>query len=220
MKSLHFLHHSSEDRDKANSTLFSLRSKDETSIWNDFLQGDDASLSYIYRNYANKLYNYGRQFADADLVQDCIQDLFFDLIKSRNRLGQIQSVKAYLFSSLRRKIVRKLKRNNHEVGHSKLDEHTKFRVSFISDDSIPPDQFVENRLHILRQACNTLPPRQREAIMLYYYEQLSYKEIAEVMNIGKVSSARILVYRALDALKSLLGGLKDELLIFYLACLW
>ncbi|MDN5214354.1 sigma-70 family RNA polymerase sigma factor [Fulvivirgaceae bacterium BMA12] len=220
MKSIDFLYSYSEDHDKTNSSLFSLGGKEEASIWRDFLKGDEASLSYLYRSYANKLYNYGRQFADEDLVQDCIQDLFFDLIKTRNKLSQTQSVKAYLFSSLRRKIVRKLKKNSREVRESKLNEYSQFRTSIVSDNSTPLDQFTENRLHILRKACNTLPPRQREAIMLYYYEQLSYNEIAEVMSIRKVTSVRILVYRALDSLKDLLGGVKDELLIFYLAWLW
>ena len=210
-----FLYYQIEERKAKEVTL--LKTKDEAGIWNDFLSGDDSALSYIYRCYANSLFNYGKQFADTEVVQDCIQDLFYDLIKSRKKLAKGVSIKAYLFSSLRRKIVRQLKEASYEIRENKLDNKTKFRISIASDHTTPFDNFTTRRLEILKNTCNSLPPKQREAILLFYFEKLSYNEIADIFGMSKVSSARILIYRALDSLKRMLGNTKGDLLAFYLS---
>lgn len=212
----HFLFYSTDPmRDDAQS-LMSLASNDEAAIWEKFIKGDDSALSYIYRSYVNTLYNYGRQFAEEEMVQDCIQDLFFDLINARKKLSHIVSFKAYLFAILRRKIVKQIKQKGREIEESKLDSASKFRISISSDGSTPIDEITSNKLELLKEACNALPTKQREAIILYYYEKLSYKEIAEIFGMGKVTSARILIYRALDTLKKLLENVKEDLLILIL----
>lgn len=212
----HFLYYSTNPARDDAPGLMSLTSCDEAAIWEKFLKGDDSALSYIYRSYVNKLYNYGRQFADEELARDCVQDLFFDLINARKKLRHIVSVKAYLFAVLRRKIIRKLKQKGREIEESKLDNASKFRIAISSDGSTPIDEMISGRLELLKEACNALPTKQREAIMLYYYEKLSYKEIAEIFEMSKVSSARILVYRALDTLKKLLENVKDDLVVLIL----
>jgi RNA polymerase sigma-70 factor (ECF subfamily) len=94
-----------------------------------------------------------------------------------------------------------------------LDVNTQFVLEMIPDTALQLDSGLQDRLQILINACNRLPVRQREAIALYFFEQLPYKEIARVMGMGKVASARILVYRALHSLKGLLGGIRDELML-------
>lgn len=208
-----------DSEEESSSKIVRLQPENEARIWDDFINGDDAAVSFIYRKYAGMLYNYGRQFAEDELVRDCVQDLFFDLIRSRKRLGKVLSVKAYLYSSLRRKIARKLKKGRFEIEENLLDEKAKFYMSIASDGTTPMDSFISKRLEILKDACNGLSTRQREAIMLYYFEELSYREIADIFGMKKVASARILMYRALDALKGILGNIKDELLIVYLGYL-
>lgn len=188
---------------------------DEQQIWMNFLCGDDSALSYVYRSYADTLYNYGRQFAEAELVQDAIQDTFFDLIKYRGKLGQVQSIKGYLFACLRRKIVKKIKRNKTEIFESDMEGIAKFQVSIAAEEVFMINDDILVKLDLLKKACNELSAKQREAIMLYYYEKLSYQEVADIMGMSRVSSARILIYRALDTLKLLLSNVKDEILILF-----
>jgi RNA polymerase sigma-70 factor (ECF subfamily) len=57
----------------------------EEQIWKAFKDGSDEALSFIYYQYAPKLYNYGRQFCAEDQVKDAIQDLFCEMIQSRGR---------------------------------------------------------------------------------------------------------------------------------------
>lgn len=69
------------------------------------------------------------------------------------------------------------------------------------DDALPDVELQEHLLHRLR----ALPPRQRAALVLRYYEDLSEGETAEVLGCSR-SAARSLTARGLDALRSDMRG--------------
>ncbi len=189
-----------------------LNLKEEALVWNEFLKGSDIALASIYRNYVGKLYNYGRQILnDDEIVCDCIQDLFYELIRTRQKLSKTTSVKNYLYASLRRRLIRHRKGESKIVRENLTEGH--FKLSFLKDKHKSFEHCSEEQIELLERACNTLSERQREAIVLYFFEELSYAEIAEVMNIGKIRSARALVYRAIDSLRNILDAIKDDLII-------
>ncbi len=174
----------------------------DSQLWNEFLKGSDSALETIYRQYVNVLYNYGRQFSnDTDLVRDAVQELFCDLIQSRERLGTTTSIKFYLLASLRNKLVRKVKQ---EGKFSSLNDFGgDFQIDFASDSDTLRELCLNQSGELLQEAFNKLPVKQREAILLYFYEDVSYEEIAEIMEMTKVKSARALIYRALDSLQQI-----------------
>ena len=53
--------------------------------------------------------------------------------------------------------------------------------------------------------------RQKEAVLYFYYEGMSYKEIADIMDLQKVKSARKLIYRSIDTLRKDLQAMKTTL---------
>lgn len=188
---------------------FEIESQNESKTWEDFLKGSDSALAYFYRTYSAKLYNYGRQIInDDDTVNDSIQDLFFELINKRRKLGKTTSVKNYLYASLRRRLIRIKEKSLKHI--SEESNEGRFQISFLKDDQTPLDQFSTEQMRLLENACNELPERQREAIILLYFEELDYEEVAKIMDIGKVRSARALIYRAIDSLKAILTPLKGE----------
>lgn len=174
--------------------------KDEHLVWEYFLKGDDKSLIYIYRKYADVLYKYGRQFTRRnEFIKDCIQELFCDLIDRRSHLSSTTSIKAYLFASLKRKIIRDVKKEEKfQLG----DEG--FSFSLAEMPLSISDRLKEKDFSIIHEKLNLLSVNQREAIYLHFYEGLSYDEIAKILNI-KVGSARKLTYRALDNLQKYLA---------------
>jgi RNA polymerase sigma-70 factor (ECF subfamily) len=182
----------------------------ENQVWQQFLEGDDAAISWIYRHYIDKLYNYGCQFAVREVVLDAVQDLFFELIRNRRRLSKTRSVKAYLYSSLRRKLHQHKAKQVPAITMNRLEIENPFYIAVHPDHTtqfgVPEDDF-----HYLQNACNALPARQREIILLYYYEEMTYQEIMEVMQIDKLNTARILVYRALESLRKNLSGVRERL---------
>ena len=80
-------------------------------LWESFKRDDSEALSCIYEQNVQLLFRYGKKFtSDNELVKDTIQDLFFDLIRTRKNLGSTDSIKFYLIASFRRKLIATLKK--------------------------------------------------------------------------------------------------------------
>jgi len=170
--------------------------KDERLVWQQFIEGDNKSLIYIYNKYVDVLYTYGRQFSrNFDLIRDCIGELFCDLIHKRSRLSSANSVKAYLFASLKRRILKEKKNNSKFI----LEEDG-FSFTFSESPIQISSNLKEQDLRIINEKLNLLPIGQREALYLHFYEGLSYAEMAEILKI-KIDSVRTLTYRALASLQ-------------------
>ena len=185
--------------------------KDEPVIWEQFKKGDDQSLIYLYRTYANALFNYGRQLTDRDeFVRDCIQELFCDLIDRRKRLADVLHVKSYLFVSLKRKILKGLKKEERFQLHEGSIQA--FELSFSANSVSISQTFDKDDYALIEKKLNSLPTLQKEVILLHFYEGMGYAEIARLMNI-KVKSARALTYRAIASLAKKLSTYKE---VFYL----
>jgi len=72
----------------------------DTQLWEDFKKGEKYALTQIYYRYADSLFRYGKKFSsDDELVKDAIQDLFFDLIRTRAKLGTTDFDKSLLNQS-------------------------------------------------------------------------------------------------------------------------
>jgi RNA polymerase sigma factor (sigma-70 family) len=186
----------------------------ESQVWIDFLQGDDKALASLYHQYANKLFNYGRQFTpDKELIADTIQDVFLTLIRTRSKLSVATSVKFYLYAAFRRSLVRQLKHNSKFIIPEDMEDES-FQISINAEYLSVNPNLNNDQKKIVLHFCNKLPARQREALVLHYFEDLNYAEIAKTMKLSTSKSARTMVYRALDSLSQLLSTWKKELTIF------
>ncbi|CAG5069976.1 hypothetical protein DYBT9623_02716 [Dyadobacter sp. CECT 9623] len=159
--------------------------------WRQFCTGDKSAFAEITElNYAS-LYHYGTRFtADRDLIKDCLQDLFLAIWEKRESLSDVAAIRPYLFQSLRNNLVR---RNRRQSVFSEISGNEPFDdISPESDWIInETDQLTSSRL---RQAIDSLPKRQKEALYLKYYENLSYDEIAVVMGLQRQAVANYLQY--------------------------
>ena len=167
-------------------------------LWDDFLLGRKDAYAYLYDKYAGSLYNYGYKIAQSrELAEDCLQDLFLTLLETRERLSRIDSIKFYLVRSLRREIVRRL------TNEQRFDHDTnslEFSVDFQYQPTWIDRQISDEQSALLLRELNSLPPRQKEALFLKYFDELSYDEIAGVMGIEQTSAYK-LIYKAIASLQ-------------------
>src|SRR5690606_10676673 len=181
--------------------------KPDQDIWRAFNKGNEMAFNFIYRTYASMLLQYGAQFSrDEDILQDCIQNIFIDLRRKRGRLSEVQSIKAYLFKILQREVIRSINRENGTNYSSRGLDDIFFLVEVSHETKLIQDEYDEEKKQMIEGAMNQLTARQRQAILLLYEEGMSYKEIAEVMELNEVKSARKIVYRALASLKVLISN--------------
>lgn len=157
----------------------------EQQIWLAFQRGDEQAYSTLYTTYFSLLFRYGKKFTqEIELIEDCIQDLYVTLWKSREKIGLPESVKNYLFKSLRFAIFKKLKSKD-EVGSDEiyLDEYSKEFSTSQETFLIQEIEESERKIKI-EKALSNLPKRQREAIFLKFYNEMTYQEIADLMEIS------------------------------------
>ena len=186
----------------------------EAEVWIKFKNGDEDAFVWIYQNYFSVLYNYARQFdLDPDFVKDHIQDLFIYIRENRSRLADISSIKFYLFKSLRRRLLANHKQKFSLLSIFGLENRSVFEIKITETPEIKliNRTLDDEKKERIGKSLNRLTARQREAVLYFYYEGLSYREIAEIMGLKRTKSARKLIYRAIDALRKELHGFKSSL---------
>jgi RNA polymerase sigma factor (sigma-70 family) len=172
---------------------------EECVIWKDLIDGDKKALSYIYTKYFDKLYNYGSRISnDAVIVEDSIQDLFITIWNLRAGLNQdVKNIKLYLYTCLRRNMLLKLRNRHVTIGISDL--------SAFDLELSHKSHYLNNRMNTelrqkLAEMVGTLTPKQKEAIFLIYFDELSYEQAASIMSL-KIKTVYNLVHQAISRLK-------------------
>lgn len=178
--------------------LYPTPSQSEVVLWERFRTGKEDAFNKIYQKYVDVLYSYGKRYcSDPDLIKDCIQDFFLYLREKRSRLGTTTSIKFYLLRSFRRRLYNTINKTSQKCEIAELPE---IEADCWIQDYID-DQAKAFMIKKMNKCLEDLRPKEREALYFYYFENLSYSEIAAVMNYTHVSSARRLVYAALSNMK-------------------
>jgi len=171
-------------------------------IWLSFKQGNEEAFTELMELYYPSMLNYGLRFQkDRELVKDCIQDLFLELWKGRNSIGDVRAPKTYLLISLRRKLLREMGRLKWFREAPEVSDDYNFEVQFAIETYLINTEIQHEDLKKLKRCLGQLTKRQREAIYLRFFHELSYEEIAETMEINRHSAVN-LVYEAIRFIKN------------------
>ena len=155
----------------------------DSQLWESFRNGSRDALNEIFERYARLLYAYGRNMTlDQGLISDCIQDLFVELwIKREIVAPKVHSIKYYLVKSVRRRIARRLSADCRVIGSSIPDEYSS-SVGFNAEFDLAQEQMSQEIALYVKASVSTLSKGQQEAIYLKFYENMTYEQIASVMN--------------------------------------
>lgn len=171
-----------------------------TLLWDDFRRGDEDAFSALFNLYSDALFRYGMKFVrDQGLVKDCIQDLFIKLHRNYANLSSTNNPLLYLFKSLKNRLADVLESKNGKILYMPQDE-LPFLVDYIFDPEEEQDGDDEIR-ETFDRVMGMLTPRQKEAIYLHYQSELSYEEIAQLLDIN-YQSVRNLIHRAVERVRT------------------
>ncbi len=169
-------------------------------IWEGFKHEADSALSIIYHKNVDFLFYYGRKFTtDEGLILDVIQDLFYDLIKYRNNLGETDNIRLYLLTSFRRKLFKGLEKKK-RFAKLNFTYNLEPQIVFSAEEEFIADEDQQKTLRVVKQAMNELNAKQREILYYKFTLGYDYDQICEIMSIT-YDSARQLVSRAISSLK-------------------
>jgi RNA polymerase sigma factor (sigma-70 family) len=168
-------------------------------------QDDEKALSYLFATHYNKLFRLGLKWSlDSYLTEECIQLIFSDLWRYRNTIGEIQSFEAYLKSSLRKRISTELTRQN-PTHRLNLDEAELLLLPTHSyEEVLVQQEGNELTKQKLRQALEQLTTRQKEVVVMKYFEEKTYKEITELTGL-QVDTIYKILHEALKKLRIILS---------------
>lgn len=176
-------------------------------LWAQVRNGNHDALAKLFKTHYAGLFAYGLKITSSpDFVRDQIQELFLSLWQSHSKLSEASNVKAYLLVSLRRSILssRKIKFTE-EFSDSNTSEFLVFEPGEFVDK-----QEISSKVKArLLKNINALPEKQREVVFLRFYHGLSYKEIAEVVEI-KEQSVKNMMPKIFNKLREGLTGLKRD----------
>ncbi len=167
-----------------------------------FIHGDQTAFELLFRHYYPGLVVFASQITmDKAEAEEIVQDFFFRIWKQRNRIKETQSLKSYLFTSVKNRGINFLISKNYEA--KKIEE---FQRMMSNNLTYEPDIFITSELREkIRSAFEKLPPRTREIFTLSRFNDLRNDEIAEKLEISK----RTVELQISNALKILRQELKE-----------
>ena len=177
------------------------------------LQGEDEDLAVelFFKKYYHYLCNViFRVLPDATIAEDLAQDVFFEFWKKREQVSITTSAKAYLKRAAINKTL-------NYIRDQKIRFTDEEELPALPTDSLSSQQKLENSEleTLIREAIDRLPERCRLVFMLSRFEELSYQEIAEQLNIS-VKTVENQISKALKFLRQALSPIvgKGPLLAF------
>ncbi len=164
-----------------------------------YRQGEESAFREIVNRYKNSLYAFLRRFLNQqELVEDVFQETFLQLYASRDSFDTDRPLRPWLFTIAANKAkdaLRKGQRHNAvslgaiaEAGEATVDDI----VNLLQAHKTTPDQEFDRsetarRVH---EIIGQMPENLRAILILAYFEQFSYKQMADILSIpiGTVKS--------------------------------
>ncbi len=165
-------------------------------------QGDETAFLLLYQTHRDTLFRFAyRMIGSVDQAEDVAHDCFLGLLKHPGRFDATRaSLRTYLYAATRNLVLKRLRGLGHEVTVEELPD---------GPDGVGPpgplQQLLDEELSLtVRNAVSALSPLQREALILFEYDQLALAEIAAIAETD-VGTVKARLHRARTRLRTLLA---------------
>jgi RNA polymerase sigma-70 factor (ECF subfamily) len=170
-------------------------------------RGDRAAFAELVEKYKQPLFNFVfRTLRDEIETEDVAQNTFLQVWKSRARYERTAKFSTWLFTIARNLCLNEIRRRSRHPAESLEETHAEY-------DDQPSRQYEDKKIFLptetalhgelaqkIEEALAELPENQRTAILLCRQDELSYEEIAEVLDCS-LSATKSLIHRGREFLK-------------------
>jgi len=164
-------------------------------------EGEQAAFLELYERYRDPIFRFAyRLLGSVEVAEDVTHDCFLSLIrKPGNFRPELASLKTYLYAAARNLALKHFRDQGRETGLEEVSEELKE-----SSRRGPLRKVLDEELATqVREAILSLPPLQREAVILFEYEGLSLNEVAAVAGTD-AGAIKARLYRAREGLRRML----------------
>lgn len=163
-------------------------------------KGDEYAFKKLFLRYYDPLSNFGWRFIRSKAIsEDIVQDVFSDLWDLRKSLDPQQSISVYLYQAVKNKALDHIDHQKVVRRHQSNFAHTDKNVEYMQGTI--PTREEEEFIKAARQAIDDLPQSAQQVYTLHREDGLTYREIAEVMDIS-IKTVESQMSRALDLLRA------------------
>lgn len=160
-----------------------------------YCDGDAEAFDTLFDRYYVSVYNFARMMlGDAGGADEVLQDTFLAVAQNAKRYSPRGRFRPWIM-----RIVRNFCLNRIQAERLLRVTLGRSEVGLVDPASKAPGPVetlgVDEQRTIIRAAIAKLPDNQREAIALYAFEQMSYREIADVMD-SPINTVKTLIHRA------------------------
>jgi RNA polymerase sigma-70 factor (ECF subfamily) len=170
-------------------------------------RGDRAAFAVLVEKYKQPLYNFiFRTLRDETESEDVAQTVFLQVYKSRARYERTAKFSTWLFTIARNLCLNEIRRRSRHPAESLEEAHAEHedqphRQYEDKKISLPTDHALQGELaRKIEEALADLPENQRTAILLCRQDEMSYEEIAAVLDCS-LSATKSLIHRGREVLK-------------------
>ena len=159
----------------------SLSEKQDKELVELFIGGSQSAYGELYLRYKERLMYLCRRFMKNETdMEDTVHDIFVQLWESRNFINADLPLSAYLYTMTRNYILKKFRH---------FDVHSRFAHTVLMNATKTTNE-TENEIiysdyeNLVNKAIECLSPRQKEIFQLSRIQELTYKEISELLQIS------------------------------------
>jgi RNA polymerase sigma-70 factor (ECF subfamily) len=169
--------------------------------------GDDAAFEYLVQKYRRPMVGYMyRMCHSVAAAEDLAQEVFLRVFRSRGNYEPSAKFTTWLYRIATNLAVNHARDSRHErpentVSVDEPDQETGLALD-LRDTSLSAEETIlrQERMAAIRQRVQSLPERQRTAVVMHKYQQMDYREIASVLKLSE-SATKSLLFRAYETLR-------------------
>jgi RNA polymerase sigma-70 factor (ECF subfamily) len=163
-----------------------------------FRGGDDQAYAILYGRYKRPLFLFAvRMLGDREAAGDIVQDSFLRAYERREQLNDPESFRSWLFAIARNRCLSHLRRRRGRASIEEVPEEV------VATGPGADARETEQDVSMVRRALGELKVDYREVLILREYQDLSYREIARIIEATE-SAVKSRLFKARKALHDLL----------------
>ena len=169
--------------------------------------GDDSAFAYLVQKYRRPMVSFMYRMArNPAAAEDLAQEVFLRVYRSRENYEPSAKFSTWLYRIATNLAVNYARDTRHERPETMLsidepDQDTGLTVD-VPDASLTAEEAIlrRERMAAIRRKVQALPERQRLAVTMHKYQQMDYRQIAEVLKLSE-SATKSLLFRAYETLR-------------------
>jgi len=166
-------------------------------------KGDKRAFNELFARYKAKILRYGQRFLyNYQDLEDAVQDVFIKAYANIRSFDTQRSFSTWLYRIAHNTFINVIKKKGREPV-SFFDFDTFFQLPNTSKHNPKTDLIATQEREVLQKVMLELAPKYREPLVLYYFEEKEYQEIADIMHIP-ISTVGVRLKRARDHMKKYL----------------